>query len=70
MQVGLVVSRSVVEDGGGWVVSGELLLLLLWRWRVVEEYGPMRRSLSSVGGVDITAEASCNNSVKVMICGK
>ena len=39
-------------------------LFVLWWWMTVEEYGPMRRSLSCVGGVDIMVGASCNTSVK------
>ena len=56
-----------VEDEGGVTLDD---LLVLWWWRTVEEYGPMRRSQSSVGVIDIMVDASCDTSVKVMICGK
>ena len=40
----------VSEEG---VVTLDDLLILCW-WMTAKEYGPMRRSLSSVGAVDIT----------------
>ena len=38
------------------------LLISCW-WMTAKEYGPMRRSLSSVGVVDIMFDAFCSNSV-------
>ena len=51
------------------VVTSDDLLILCW-WMTAKEYGPMRRSLSSVGVVDIMFDVFCSTSVKEMICGK
>ena len=56
----------VFEEG---VVTLDDLLILCW-WTTANEYGPIRRSLSSVGVVDIVFDASCNSSVKETNCGR
>ena len=55
------------------LVEGAVILddqLILCWWMTAKENGPMRRSLSSVGVVDIVFDASCSSSVKEMICGR
>ena len=51
------------------VVTLDDALILCW-WMTAKEYGPIRRSLSSVGVVDTVFDASCRSSVKGMICGR
>ena len=58
-----------VAGGGDRVWPGELLLELEYRCEMMAN-GPISKSLSSEGGVDIATEASCNSSAKIMLRGK